>query len=180
MAMLLHVRKDGQHPPQLRLVIRAGQHARPPQMRRDHADLRHDKGVIRRLSAGEFSLLFERYAAFAELLSLKSTIGIRTRAAYAADDRPAMAQILADYPKLLTALEKYYDIFCTHWMTDNKPFGFEMQDVRLGGLRQRLEHSLRRLQEWQDKGTPIAELEEPVLEKSHSRRHWNYSFTASF
>ena len=91
-----------------------------------------------------------------------------------------MAQVLEDYPKLLTSLEKFYDTFRRRWMADNKPFGFEVQDARLGGLRQRLEHSLCRLQEWQEKGTPIAELEEPVLEKSNNRLHWSAAFTASF
>ena len=135
---------------------------------------------LRRVQADPHGLMFTQYADLAELLSLKATIGIRARAAYTADDREAMAQVLEDYPKLLASLEKFYDTFRRRWMADNKPFGFEVQDARLGGLRQRLEHCLRRLQEWQEKGTPIAELEEPVLEKSNNRLHWSAAFTASF
>ena len=37
------------------------------------------------------------------------------------------------------ALKKFYAAFRTQWMKENKPYGFEIQDLRLGGLAQRFE-----------------------------------------
>jgi hypothetical protein len=81
---------------------------------------------LRQVQADPHGLMFTQYADLAELLSFKATIGIRARAAYTADNREAMAQVLEDYPKLLASLEKFYDTFRRRWMTDNKPFGFEV------------------------------------------------------
>ena len=133
---------------------------------------------LRAVACGEYGLLFARYAALADLLALKATIGIRARAAYRAKDHAQMAQVIDDYPRLLAALDGYYEAFRTNWMADNKPFGFEIHDGRLGGLRLRLEHCLRMLKAWQESETPICELDEPVLDKSRGRQHWECNTTA--
>jgi hypothetical protein len=50
------------------------------------------------------------------------------------------------------------------WMRENKPHGFDVQDVRLGGLACRVRHCRRRLAAYVEGTLPrIEELEEPVL-----------------
>ena len=34
------------------------------------------------------------------------------------------------------------------WLTDNKPFGFDVQDIRVGGLIQRIKACKKRISEW--------------------------------
>ena len=62
---------------------------------------------------------------------------------------------------------KYYlDVaFRKLWFTENKAHGFEVQDIRLGGLKQRLAHCRSRLTEYAEgKIENIPELEEGVLD----------------
>lgn len=62
-------------------------------------------------------------------------------------------------------LEAFYAAYRTQWLTLNKPHGFDMQDIRLGGLIRRVKHCLWRLEEYAAGRTEkIEELEEPVLD----------------
>ena len=62
-------------------------------------------------------------------------------------------------------LEKFYDAFQYQWMLENKPYGFEIQDIRLGGLIRRVQHCRIRLERF-CAGTlaQIEELEETQLD----------------
>jgi len=112
--------------------------------------------------AGEFAYLFDTMAKLCDLLALKQDICTRTRSAYAKGD---VAPVLGDYKKLIKRTEAFYEAFRTQWFMENKPHGFDVQDIRLGGLLQRLKACLRRLEEYRDgKISSIPELEEEILE----------------
>ena len=69
--------------------------------------------------------------------------------------------------------------FRTAWLTENKPHGFEVQDIRIGGLIQRLKSCRVRLTQWLEAGTPIPELDETPLDlegggSNFARRHLRY------
>ena len=69
-----------------------------------------------------------------------------------------------DYKKVLKNLDEFYKAFRYQWYTENKPQGFEVQDYRLGGLKQRLINGRQILKEYLDgKIEQIEDLEEPVL-----------------
>ena len=58
----------------------------------------------------------------------------------------------------------FYETFRTQWYTVNKTYGFEIQDLRLGGLILRMESCRERLLDYCDgKINKIEELEEPVM-----------------
>jgi len=66
---------------------------------------------------------------------------------------------------LLSRLEKFYKEFRNMWLKERKPFGFEIQDIRLGGIIQRIKYCRYRLNEFlNNKITNIEELEQIILE----------------
>lgn len=115
-------------------------------------------------ASAKYGYLFESEALLCELMSVKYDLGVRTRQAYKAGDKEAIIRIAEDYEKALQLLEKYHESFQTLWYTENKPYGFDVQDIRLGGLMQRLKSCRRRLLEYAQ-GTieNIPELEEELL-----------------
>ena len=129
---------------------------------------------------GEFSYLFDSYENLALVLSKKSTLGIRTRAAYLKGDMDEIRNIIADYEDTIGKIEKFHEVYENMWFTENKPHGFDVQDIRIGGLLQRLKSCKRRLLLLADgKITNIPELEEPVLTEMNGRSWWENVVTAN-
>ena len=76
-----------------------------------------------------------------------------------------MSALIEDYKKAEAYLDAFYEAFRKLWFTENKPQGFEVQDIRLGGLKQRLVHCRKRLTEYaHEEIESIPELEEEVLD----------------
>ena len=111
--------------------------------------------------AGEYAPLFETQEALCRLLEVKADLGRRIKAAYDARDPAQLGMILtATIPQALQRLAAFGDALERQWMAENKPFGFEVQDLRLGGLRKRIEHTQKCLQQYLDGAVPrIDELE---------------------
>ena len=112
----------------------------------------------------EYGYLFDFYAKLCSFLQIKYTIGKRTRNAYKKNDKKSLKIILNDYNELLRLLNEFYEAFKKVWFTENKPFGFDVQDIRIGGLKQRIEHCIERLSCYLDgKTEKIEELCEDIL-----------------
>ena len=109
--------------------------------------------------------LFKTQAALARTLYYKYELTVKTRKAYLAGDQETLKKIVAcDYKKVLKNLDGFYKAFRFQWYKENKPQGFEVQDYRLGGLKQRLLNTRQILCDYLDgKIEKIEELEEPVL-----------------
>ncbi len=117
-------------------------------------------------SVGGYAYLFESLKDLSAVLELKITLSNDTRKAYLERDIEKLKEITYKrYPLILRRFDKFYNSFKTRWDTENKPQGFEVQDIRLGGLKQRLLHCNEVLKSYLggeiDK---IEELETPVLE----------------
>ena len=89
-------------------------------------------------TAGEYAYIFKYMADLCSFLAVKADLGIKTRAAYRSDDKVALKAIVKDYNLALTRLKTFYHSFYNVWHTENKPFGWEVQDIRLGGLERRI------------------------------------------
>lgn len=138
------------------------------------------EGMLRNTEKGEFLLIFTSYEKLAKVLSVKSALGIRTRKAYLENDRKELENIIADYEKALIYLAEFYNAFRERWYADNKPQGFEIQDIRLGGLRQRIENCRDRLVAFvSGKLTEITELEEKILPDKSGGALWRKCVTAN-
>ncbi len=129
---------------------------------------------------GDFSYLFVTLSSLARTLEIKYDLGLRTRKVY--QEKGSLLEIVERYEELLRRLDVFYNYFKDLWFRENKPQGFEIQDIRLGGLRQRICHCKQRLLEYID-GTieEIPELEEEIYEYRGDLYHckWEEIVTTS-
>ncbi|MGI6106805.1 MAG: beta-N-acetylhexosaminidase [Lachnospiraceae bacterium] len=87
--------------------------------------------------AGDLSGLFGEYEALAEFLAVRSTLGIQMKQAYDSGDREKLAGF-ADKCRTAEALARnFHEKVRDQWYSENKPFGFEVLDIRLAGVEQR-------------------------------------------
>lgn len=112
-----------------------------------------------------FAFLFNTMAAYCDVLSIKFDLGKRVRAAYAETDKETLKKLAEnDFSECIKRMRIFYETFRTQWYTVNKTYGFEIQDLRLGGLILRMESCRERLLDYCDgKIDKIEELEEPVM-----------------
>ena len=113
----------------------------------------------------EWGYLFKTQEKLAKFLAVKYELGVKTRAAYLAKDKAALQALVdGEYKQAITRLQAFSAAFEKQWYMENKAHGFEVQDLRLGGLRQRLCHIRRILKDYLcGKIDCIEELEEGVL-----------------
>lgn len=121
---------------------------------------------LSRLSTNkEWGYLFKTQAMLARLLYVKYSIGVKTRNAYLAGDKETLKHLINnDYKSMIKHLNSFYEAFRYQWFEENKAYGFEIQDYRLGGLKGRILHCKRMLQDYiEGKAIKVEELEEGIL-----------------
>ena len=112
----------------------------------------------------DFGFLFKTLKALSEVLAVKGALGIQTRTAYKAGDKKALRALLCRYEEVIEKTEAFYRAFREQWYAENKPHGFNVQDVRIGGVIMRLKNGKALLEEYLDgKIDKIEELEEDLL-----------------
>ncbi len=113
----------------------------------------------------EYGYLFRHYKALCEFLQIKYTIGKRTRNAYRKNDLKTLESLAKrEYTEMPLKLEEFYKTFKELWFFENKPFGFDVQEIRIGGLEKRIESCRQRLLDYcSGKISKIEELEEDIL-----------------
>src|SRR5690606_24493727 len=82
----------------------------------------------------EWEKLFSFYQQLAKVLSVKAEIGLLIKAAYDRKDREEIRRwkdVLKDLRNEVDHLRKLHR---TLWFTTNKPFGWEVIDIRYGGV----------------------------------------------
>lgn len=133
-----------------------------------------------------FAYIFESYEKLCKVLSVKYNLGVKTRTFYQNGDKEALKLLVKDYSKTIKYVEDFLISFRKMWMTDSKPHGFDVQDIRIGGLLQRLKSCKERLVNYLDgKINVIEELEEslypvfPVKEEKILPHHNLYTGIAS-
>lgn len=116
-------------------------------------------------STGSYRYLFETAAALMGALAVKAEIGVKLKAGYDGGDLDSLQNLAEDtIPLLIKQVEQFRDCLEKQWMTENKPFGFEVQDIRIGGLIQRLKSAKNRIGAYLNgRIDRIAELEEERL-----------------
>ena len=114
--------------------------------------------------AGEYKYVFDTLAKLSNLLALKADAGIRTRKVYKSGDKAELEALIEDYGEMVKRTEALYEAMRVQWYTENKRHGFEVHDIRLGGLIMRLKDCKRILEDYRDgKIDNIPELEEDTL-----------------
>ncbi len=125
----------------------------------------HAKMLEKYAKTSKYVYLFESASALCELLSVKYSIGLETRAVYAKKNTQQLTALIGKYKLCEELLEKFYQAYRKLWFIENKPHGFDVQDLRLGGLSRRLRSCRERLEKYllgEEKEIP--ELEEKLLD----------------
>ena len=110
--------------------------------------------------------IFRKAKALAEVMEYKFDLGIRTRKAYR-DGNKKQLKYLANkiYPLVIKRIKKFYKAQREYWYLENMQNGFEVEDVRFGGLIKRLENCRSLLKEYcAGKIERLAELEQKILD----------------
>ena len=127
---------------------------------------------------GEYKYIFDVCHALAEVLAIKSTIGIRTREAYLNRDMVKLKEIVADCDEMIIRIKNFHKLHQARWFKDYKPHGFDVQDLRIGALLQRTESCKNRLEMLiNGEIEEIPELDEPVLEERYTTNTWARTVT---
>ena len=100
-----------------------------------------------------------------DILAEKAELGVQITAAYKAGDKDSLNRIVCEVlPRLIANVGRYRDLMEKQWETECKVFGFEVLDIRFGGLVRRLQTAKARLEKYLDGELPaLPELEEPRL-----------------
>ena len=124
-------------------------------------------------NTGEYKYIFDFYKKLCDVLKLKSALGVRTRREYQNRSLGALKEICEDYTLLLERIEDFYKVFQSLWFWENKPHGFDVQDIRIGGLVRRIQSGRQRLIDFIDgKISLIPELEEKALDMGNWWPYW--------
>ncbi len=126
--------------------------------------------------AGEnskYKFIFENHAALCRVLVMKNDLGVRLRKAYKSQDKSALAEFVCEFAQIIEALEIFIDKYRKLWFHDNKPHGFDVQELRLGGLALRLKGQKSRLEGYLNgEFENIPELEEEILDYAGPGSQW--------
>lgn len=128
---------------------------------RDYAEKLHAAAKKYR----KYAYLFDTQAKLCDVLIYKYALGYKTRKAYEAGDKETLRSLAdTDYREVEKRLRVFHAAFEKQWFTDNKPCGFDVQDLRLGGAMQRCASCRRRLLDYVNgRIDSIPELEEKLL-----------------
>lgn len=114
--------------------------------------------------ANKWSYILKTQEDLCNVLTYKSTIGLRLRKDYQEKNIDNLKQDLVDLKKIKKLLQKFYESFLTQWNIENRNNGFDVQDIRFGALYQRLDVAIRKVSEFlNDNSKEIPELNEKLL-----------------
>ena len=88
---------------------------------------------------GDLIYIFRTQRSLCNVLKEKATLGVKIRTAYENKDMESLKRIVKwTIPAIIESLDRFYWDLREQWNTENKAYGFEVQSIRIGGLKQRL------------------------------------------
>ncbi|MCQ2427094.1 MAG: beta-N-acetylhexosaminidase [Clostridia bacterium] len=123
------------------------------------------KSLLAHASDKRWGYIYNSLGTLCDLLAVKADLGVRITAAYKAGDKTALRELATSViPACIAKLDVFTAAFRKQWYTENKHFGFGNEEIRLGGLKGRLESAKMRIEEYISGETDvIEELDEPRL-----------------
>ena len=126
----------------------------------------------------KYFYLFNTQIKLCSVLEIKYDLGIRIYNAYGDKNFEELKLIDKDLTELLIRIDEFYNAFKAQWYLDNKPHGFDVQDIRIGGLIIRIESCKQRLMDFTDgKIQAIEELEEARLDILSGKKEFSKQIT---
>lgn len=115
--------------------------------------------------APEYRYLFDTQISLLNVLLNKFNIGNETREYYRKQDKQGLKKIAEKYSAIIKLIKRYFKNFRVQWYRDNKVFGFEIQEARIGALIFRMENCRKRLLDYVRSETDrIDELDNDILD----------------
>jgi hexosaminidase len=113
----------------------------------------------------DWQFIMNYYHHLASVLSLKGELGVRLKRHYDDGDTVKLQHMVhTELPELIECLEQLRMAHMSQWTDTNKPFGWEVLDIRYGGLIARVKTAITRLEDFLDgRLKRIEELEEERL-----------------
>ena len=121
--------------------------------------------LLKRASHPEFGYLFSSLAALCYVLEKKADLSVNLRRAYEEGKKDTLLWYAEkEIPEILSRLDDFIVLFRQQWYTENKTFGFDIQEIRLGGLKETIRSAAIRIKSYcNGEFDRIEELEQPVL-----------------
>ena len=114
--------------------------------------------------AKSFKYIFETQEKLCAYMDVKATLGLDARKAYKKKDVKALKKIVKRIGVAVEKLDEFIPVFRKQWMMERKPFGWDVQILRLGGCRARLLDCQQTIKAYlKGKLDVIAEFEEELL-----------------
>lgn len=126
----------------------------------------------------KFGYVFETLSKLCKVLAIKYDIPSQIRTAYNNKNTAALLGSVNKITECIDRTEEFYRAFRRLWEIENKPYGFEIQDYRIGGMIKRMEHCKERLSDFAlGRIDKIEELEEPLLPfmENHSEKEVEFT-----
>ena len=111
-----------------------------------------------------FNYIFKTLFEFCRVLILKVDIMDELRVAYQDNNKEKLNEILIKLNKLKNTFDKFYFALYEQYHLEAKGNGFDVIDIRLGGVLQRIKTTIRKINDYLKYGTKIDELEEIMLD----------------
>ena len=133
----------------------------------------HYKALVEKFRAAaarnpRYAKTFTTWAALSQVLSNKAEIGKALFAAYHAGDKQELKRLATDVlPKIADDVDTLRAAEEAQWMSESKPFGFEILDIRLAGTAARARTAARRVLAFVNGNTEFI----PELEAERLRMH---------
>ena len=100
--------------------------------------------------SAEFAPAFEVVYKLSRLLERKADFGIRLKSAYDRCDREALRALCDECDLIIEGIHALRLAHRTAWLEYCKPFGWEVHDIRYGGLVMRFETVKKRVADYLD------------------------------
>lgn len=107
----------------------------------------------------EYGYMYQMLSELCSVLEIKSMAGVRAQTCYLTDDREGLRKIAYDVlPTLLSRMQDFHKAVEKQWNIENKVFGYEVLDLRIGGVESRVTTAISRLKRYLE--GELLELEE--------------------
>lgn len=119
-----------------------------------------------------YKYLYQMTYDLLNILKDKVDLGVKLRKAYKTNDLKELNKLKEIIiPRINDAIDKFEKSFYERWHIDNKTFGYDVIDGRIGFLKNRMKTAYQRLDDYLNKRIDkIEELEEDILPYSVSQK----------
>ena len=126
--------------------------------------LKKNAKILKNTASEKFAYLFDAAYKLCDAVAYKYTLAKRIRESYKRKNGEEIKAEIKQIAILIKKIKSFYSAFKKQWFTENKPHGFDVQDLRIGGLIFRLESCKDRLFDYiNGKIDGIPELDEDLL-----------------